>query len=116
MINLVVENNEMSDETIEKIKLMLGGNLIDCELDDETISGCLEVAAGRYDRGRWKFGHSGPTSWIFDYALANCKLLLGEVRTKFNFITTDETSIQSNGDILVAVALERMQILEKELE
>ena len=94
---------------------MLGSSLMDCELDDDTIYACIDAAANRYDRGRWKLGSGGATSWIFDYALANCKLILGEARTKFSSILSDNT-MPVNGDILIAVALERMQILEKELE
>ena len=103
----------MSDETIERIKVMLGSKLNDCCLDDETIQECLEVAANRYDRGRWKFGGGEAVSWIFDYALANCKLILGEARTRANFLG-DSTFLM--GDVLIAIALEKMESLEKELE
>ena len=101
----------MSNENIEKIKLMLGSNLTDCELDDDTINACYEVAANRYSRGKWRFGGDGALSWIFDYAMANCKLILGEARTKFSIDTTG-----INGDMLISVALQRMTDLEKELE
>lgn len=54
--------------------------------------------------------------WIRDYTLANCKLMLGEARSKFGAIAGPGGSGQLNGGDLKAAAKEEMEKLEKELD
>ncbi len=54
--------------------------------------------------------------WIRDYTLANCKLMLGEARSKFGAIAGPGGSGQLNGGDLKAAAKEEIEKLEKELD
>lgn len=54
--------------------------------------------------------------WIRDYTLANCKLILGEARSKFGAIAGPGGSGQLNGADLKSAAKEELTNLEKELE
>lgn len=54
--------------------------------------------------------------WIRDYTLANCKMMLGEARSKFGSIAGPGGSGQLNGTDLKSAAKEEMEKLEKELE
>jgi hypothetical protein len=54
--------------------------------------------------------------WIRDYTLANCKMMLGEARSKFGSIAGPGGSGQLNGADLKSAAKEEMEKLEKELE
>ena len=54
--------------------------------------------------------------WLKDYALANCKLMLGEARSKFASIAGPGGSIQMNGGDLKSAGKEEIEKLEKELE
>ncbi len=54
--------------------------------------------------------------WIKDYSLANCKLMLGEARSKFGAIAGPGGSGQLNGNDLKSAAKEEIEKLEKELQ
>ena len=54
--------------------------------------------------------------WIKDYTLANCKLILGEARSKFGAIAGPGGSGQLNGGDLKSSGKEEIEKLEKELE
>lgn len=54
--------------------------------------------------------------WIRDYTLANCKMILGEARSKFGSIAGPGGSGQLNGADLKSAAKEEIDKLEKELE
>lgn len=54
--------------------------------------------------------------WIRDYSLANCKLMLGEARSKFSTIAGPQGGSQLNGADLKSSAKEEIEKLDKELE
>jgi len=54
-------------------------------------------------------------SWIRDYALAICKMMLGEARSKFATIAGPQGGGQLNGDALKAEAQAEMEKLEQEI-
>lgn len=54
--------------------------------------------------------------WIYDYTLANCKLMLGEARSKFSSIAGPQGGSQLNGSALIAAGQQEIEKLEKELE
>lgn len=54
--------------------------------------------------------------WLRDYALATCKLMLGEARSKFGSIAGPQSPIQLNGTALLASGKEEIAALDKELE
>ncbi len=54
--------------------------------------------------------------WIRDYSLANCKIMLGEARSKFGAIAGPGGSGQLNGNDLKSAAKEEIEKLEKELQ
>jgi len=54
--------------------------------------------------------------WIKDYALANCKIILGEARSKFANIAGPGGAGGLNGTDLKAAGKEEMEKLDKELE
>lgn len=54
--------------------------------------------------------------WIKDYTLANCKLMLGEARSKFASIAGPSGGSQLNGAALLQSGKEDIEKLEKELE
>jgi hypothetical protein len=54
--------------------------------------------------------------WIKDYTLANCKLMLGEARSKFGTIAGPQGGSQLNGAALLQAGKEEIEKLEKELE
>ena len=53
--------------------------------------------------------------WIRDYALANCKMMLGEAREKFAQIAGPQGGSSLNGTAMKAEALAAMEKLEAEL-
>lgn len=54
--------------------------------------------------------------WILDYTLANCKLILGEARSKFAQIAGPQGGSQLNGTALLQAGKEEIEKLDKELE
>lgn len=54
--------------------------------------------------------------WIRDYTLANCKMILGEARSKFGAIAGPGGSGQLNGADLKSAGKEELEKLDKELE
>lgn len=54
--------------------------------------------------------------WIRDYTLANCKLILGEARSKFGTIAGPQGGGQLNGADLKSSGKEEIEKLDKELE
>jgi hypothetical protein len=56
------------------------------------------------------------SDWIFDYALAECKILLGRIRSKFaNFNSIGNIGISLDGDQLVSEGKEEKLALEETL-
>lgn len=54
--------------------------------------------------------------WVKDYSLANCKLMLGEARSKFATIAGPSGGSALNGAALLQAGKEEIEKLEKELE
>jgi hypothetical protein len=54
--------------------------------------------------------------WIKDYTLANCKLMLGEARSKFSSIAGPQGGGSLNGGDLKADGKAEVEKLDKELE
>lgn len=53
--------------------------------------------------------------WLKDYTLAMCKMILGEIRSKFSGVDGAEGTITLNGDALKAEGKEEKQALEEYL-
>lgn len=53
--------------------------------------------------------------WLYDYALASCKLMLGEARSKFGSIAGPGSPITLNGQALQTQGKEEIEKLEKEI-
>lgn len=53
--------------------------------------------------------------WLKDYSLANCKLMLGEAREKFNSITSPQGSTSLNGATLKSEGKAEIETLELDL-
>jgi hypothetical protein len=54
--------------------------------------------------------------WVKDYSLANCKLMLGEARSKFGAIAGPQGSGQLNGTALLQAGQAEIEKLDKDLE
>jgi len=55
--------------------------------------------------------------WIFDYALAECKIMLGRIRTKFaQFASIGNTGIALDGDQLISEGIEEKNTLKETLQ
>ena len=54
--------------------------------------------------------------WIRDYALANCKIMLGEARSKFATVAGPQGGSALNGNDLKSAGKEELAALDKELE
>jgi hypothetical protein len=54
--------------------------------------------------------------WIRDYSLANCKMILGQARSKFSSIAGPQGGSQLNGASLLQEAQVEIEKLEKELD
>jgi len=54
--------------------------------------------------------------WIRDYSLANCKMMLGEARSKFASIAGPQGGSALNGNDLKSAGKEELAALDKELE
>ena len=54
--------------------------------------------------------------WIKDYALATCKYMLGEARSKFATIAGPQGGSTLNGDALKNEAVAEMEKLDEELK
>lgn len=56
------------------------------------------------------------SDWIFDYALAECKIILGRIRTKFaQFASIGNTGIALDGDALISEGIEEKTQLKETL-
>jgi len=71
------------------------------------------------DRG-WEpldsFENFYTSDWIFDYALAECKIMLGRIRTKFaQFASIGNTGIALDGDALLSEGIEEKRELKETL-
>lgn len=54
--------------------------------------------------------------WIRDYTLANCKLMLGQARSKFSQIAGPQGGGGLNGNDLIQAGTQELEKLDKELE
>lgn len=54
--------------------------------------------------------------WLRDYALATCKLIMGEARSKFQSLGGPQGGVSLNGDALKTEAKEEMDRLEIEIQ
>jgi hypothetical protein len=54
--------------------------------------------------------------WIRDYSLANCKMMLGQARSKFGSIAGPQGGGQLNGSALIQEGQAEIEKLDKELE
>ncbi len=55
-------------------------------------------------------------SWMRDYALAYCKKMIGEARSKFSTLPGEQGGVSLNGDVLKADAAADIEKLETELK
>jgi len=56
------------------------------------------------------------SDWIFDYSLAECKIILGRIRSKFgNFASIGNTGISLDGDTLISEGTTEKERLEETL-
>jgi hypothetical protein len=53
--------------------------------------------------------------WLRDYAIAQCKLIMGEARSKFSSIAGPQGGITLNGDALKQEAQAELERLENEI-
>lgn len=72
------------------------------------------------DRG-WtpqdSFENFYTSDWIFDYALAECKIMLGRIRTKFaQFASIGNAGIALDGDTLISEGIEEKRELKETLQ
>jgi hypothetical protein len=56
------------------------------------------------------------SQWIKDYSLANCKVILGEARSKFGSIAGPQGGSTLNGAALLQAGAAEIEKLDKELE
>ena len=68
----------------------------------------------------WTTGDSDTnfytSDWIFDYALAECKIMLGRIRSKFaNFQSLGNTGISMDGDTLLSEGQQEKEALKATL-
>jgi len=54
--------------------------------------------------------------WIRDYALAQCKMMLGEARSKYSSLPGAQGNVTLNGDALKAEAQATIEKLEREID
>jgi hypothetical protein len=78
------------------------------------------MVEGSTVRGGWGDGDSDEDfyglDWIFDYATAECKAILGQVRRKFaNFASIGNTGLSLDGDSLIQEAQQEKERLEETL-
>ena len=71
--------------------------------------------------GGWDIGDSDEDfyglDWIYDYATAECKVILGTIRRKFaNFASIGNTGLSLDGDTLVQEGKEEKLALEERLQ
>lgn len=97
---------------IDDIKLLLGNDIITVVLDDDTIHAAISMASQHYLRYRPNTPPDWGTSpraysWIMEYALAYCKLIMGE--------HTDPHTSLIPGIDLIQTAMVFMTNLEREL-
>jgi hypothetical protein len=73
----------------------------------------LHVFNHRPEDNLFKDVYASP--WLEDYALAHCKFMLGEARSKFNIIAGPQSGTTLNGSELKGEAAAEMDKLEQEL-
>ena len=54
--------------------------------------------------------------WIRDYALAQCKMMLGEARSKYASLPGAQGNVTLNGDALKSEAQAAIEKLERDIE
>lgn len=79
------------------------------------------MVEGSTVRGGWDYGDSDEDfyglDWIYDYATAECKVILGTIRRKFaNFASIGNTGLSLDGDTLVQEGKEEKLALEERLQ
>ena len=109
---------------IDNIKLMLTGNSVDLDIDDITIETIIENSKKTFKRLYTKTHHSwyddllikeDTLSWIHEYSLAQCKLLITEIRAKILNLVTDHYHSSHDNVLMMELAANRIAYLETEL-
>ena len=90
----------------DTIRTLLGAEITDCVLDDKTIDTCIEQAKNRYYRAKYGLRSGTEDSWILDYSVAQCKLILAESLLR----------MQMDASTLAMIALETIKNLEDEVK
>jgi hypothetical protein len=99
------------------------GNLVAADSPGYVLLRAYMLEASQYyntDRG-WtpqdSFENFYTNDWIFDYALAECKIVLGRIRTKFaQFASIGNTGIALDGDALISEGIEEKRELKETLQ
>ncbi len=99
------------------------GNLVTFDSPGYILLRTHMMEASQYhntDRG-WtpndSFENFYTSDWIFDYALAECKIILGRIRTKFaQFASIGNTGIALDGDALLSEGIEEKRELKETLQ
>lgn len=78
------------------------------------------MVEGSTNTGGWRAGDSDENfyglDWIYDYATAECKIILGNIRRKFaNFASIGNTGLSLDGDSLVSEGKEEQERLNETL-
>ena len=78
------------------------------------------MVEGSTTRGGWEDGDSNEDfyglDWIYDYATAECKAILGQIRRKFaNFASIGNTGLSLDGDSLISEAQTEKERLDETL-
>lgn len=103
---------------IRDIKIMLGNDAINLEIDDTIIKTIVESSKKTFKRLYSKIHHSwndelmlreDTLSWVQEYSLAQCKQLIGEIRSK------PKSLEMFSSDTMLELAAIKIASLEDEL-
>ena len=105
------------ENVIKNIKLKLGAPVINIELNDEQYELVFNNAENFYDLLTESSGNSFSegfrAEWIFNYAVAEAKEILGRVRGKFRTIGELPSDISLDAVSLISESITEKSILIK---
>lgn len=94
------------------------GNIVDVDSPGYILLRSYMIEGSSYDN--WTSGDSNnnfyDSDWIFDYSLAECKIILGRIRSKFaQFSSIGNAGISMDGDTLISEGIEEKRELKETL-
>ena len=97
------------------LRVHFAPNVSNPSFDDSSIAGVSNLSNVPYGRIQFNAINSIGRQWVRQFCLANCKELLGMVRSKFSSVPIPGSDLQLNGAELIAQGREDKEALRTKL-